>query len=247
MSPTPKRILTGAYGGVLNAVKRRFVSPPLGRVDFGDLRRTRPISSVFGFDRGKPVDRYYIERFLGENADAVRGHVLEIGDRTYTRRFGGDAVTVSDVLHLSGGSSDATIVADLTDAPQIVDETFDCIILTQTLHFTYRLEAEVAELRRILKPGGTLLCTVPGISQISRFDMERWGDYWRLTSLSAAELFATAFEPADVAVSTYGNVLAATALLYGLAVSELDTEELDVHDDDYQVIVTIKAVRSAEK
>jgi SAM-dependent methyltransferase len=171
--------------------------------------------------------------------------VLEIGDATYTRRFGGEAVEHGDVLHVTGDSPEATIIADLTDAPQIADNTFDCIILTQTLHFTYLMESEVAELYRILKPGGCVLCTVPGISQISRFDMDRWGDYWRLTSLSARELFETSFPGDHVEVATYGNVLAATALLHGLAVSEVTRAELDIRDDDYQVIVAICATKPA--
>jgi len=226
------------------ARERRQLSPGVGAVDFGDLRRTEPISRVFGLDRGIPVDRHYIEDFLASNADRVSGRVLEIGDRTYTERFGGKAVQHSDVLHVTGDSPEATIIADLTHAPQIASDTFDCIILTQTLQFTYAMEKTVAELHRILKPGGCVLCTVPGISQISRYDMDRWGDYWRLTSLSARELFETAFPAADLQVVTYGNVLAATAFLHGLAVSELSKSELDVHDDDYQLIVAIRAIKT---
>jgi SAM-dependent methyltransferase len=224
----------------------RKPSPPLGTVDFGDLRSTRPVSKVFGLDRGVPVDRYYIEGFLQANADRVRGRVLEIGDATYTKRFGGSAVTRSDVLHVTGDSPEGTVVADLTDAPGIPDASFDCVILTQTLQFTYDMEATVATLHRILAPGGCVLCTDPGISQVSRYDMDRWGDYWRLTSLAARELFETSFPAEDVAVETYGNVLAAVAFLEGLAVTELAEEELDARDDDYQLILAVRAVmRSA--
>lgn len=222
-------------------LRRRTLSPRLGSVDFGDLRRTTPISKVFGFDRGTPVDRHYIEAFLADNAARIRGRVLEVGDRTYTTRFGGAAVEKSDVLHVTGDSPEATIVADLTDAPEIPSASFDCIILTQTLHFTYDMEAVVRELARVLRPGGSVLCTVPGISQVSRYDMDRWGDFWRLTDRSAKQLFETSFSPDDVIVSTYGNVLSATALLQGLATSELTPAELDVHDPDYQVIVAIRA------
>lgn len=244
MSAAPRSMLAGVYSRLLTAARLRTLSPPLGRVDFGDLRRTTPISRIFGFDRGLPVDRYYIEQFLAEYASDVRGRVLEVGDRTYTQRFGGDAVTRSDVLHVDAGAPGATIVADLTDAREIDSNSFDCIILTQTLHFTYRLEAEVAELHRILKPGGVVLCTVPGISQISRFDMDRWGDFWRLTTLSARQLFETAFPAANVAVSSFGNVLAATALLQGIATEELTAAELDHNDPDYQVIVAVRAVKA---
>ena len=239
-----QRALTAARTRIEAARERRRPAVPTGGVDFGGLRRTEPISRVFGLDRGTPIDRYYIEGFLEANAQRIRGRVLEVGDRTYTERFGGAAVTRSDVLHLTGDSPQATIVADLTDASQIADDSFDCIILTQTLQFVYSMEAAVSELHRILKPGGCVLCTVPGISQISRFDMDRWGDYWRLTSRSARELFESAFAPDDVHVETHGNVLAATAFLHGLAVSELSGPELDVHDADYQLIVAIRAVKA---
>lgn len=218
-------------------------SPDVGTVDFGDLRRTKPVSSVFGFDRGTPIDRYYITAFLNDERSSIKGRVLEIGDREYTTQFGGEAVMRSDVLHFPPGAKGATIVADLTDAPEIPDSSFDCIIITQTLHFTYRMEAMVAEIARILAPGGVVLCTVPGISQISRYDMDRWGDYWRLTDRSARELFETAFFGELVTVRTYGNVLAATALLHGLATSELTVGELETNDADYQVIVAITATK----
>ena len=107
------------------------------------------------------------------------------------------------------------------------------------------MRAAVSELHRILAPGGRLLCTVPGISQISRYDMDRWGDRWRLTSLSASELFATAFEPADVTVSTYGNVLVAVCFLEGIVAEKLRARELDTRDDDYQLLVAVDAAKEA--
>ena len=54
----------------------------------GDLARTTPISTNFGFDRGLPIDRYFIEKFLNGNNQDIRGRVLEIGDNDYTARFG---------------------------------------------------------------------------------------------------------------------------------------------------------------
>ncbi len=229
------------------ARQRRLVVPAIGSVDFGDLRRTVPISRVFGLDRGVPVDRYYIEAFLRRNAALIRGRVLEIGDASYTKRFGGSKVTKSDVLHATGESLEATIVADLTHAPEIPDDCFDCVILTQTLQFTYDMEAMVSEVYRILAPGGSVLCTVPGISQISRVDMDRWGDYWRLTTRSARELFETAFPPEHIEVAAYGNVLSATGFLHGLATSELKREELDAVDDDYQLVIAVRALKAAAR
>jgi SAM-dependent methyltransferase len=168
--------------------------------------------------------------------------VLEAGDATYTERFGGSAVTQSDVLHATG-APDATIVADLADAPAIPDDTFDCIILTQTLHYVFDMKAAVSELHRILRPGGRVLCTVPGISQISRWDMDRWGDRWRLTTLSARELFETSFPADSVEVSSEGNVLTSVCLLEGIVAERLRARELDHKDEDYQLVVTIVATK----
>jgi glycosyltransferase involved in cell wall biosynthesis/SAM-dependent methyltransferase len=224
--------------------KRPRHSTPPGSVDFGGLRRVTPVSRNLGRDRGLPLDRYYIERFLAANAASIRGHVLEIDDDRYTRTFGDDRVTRSDVLHLHPNNPRATIVADLTCADHIPSNRFDCIVLTQTLPFIYSIHAVVKTLHRILKPGGVVLATVGGITQISRRDMERWGHYWSFTTLSTRLLFEEAFPAADVHVDSFGNVLAATAFLHGLAAEELLTTELDYRDPDYEFLITIKAVKS---
>lgn len=217
--------------------------PPVGLVRFGSFRRLQPISRVFGFDRGLCIDRYYIEDFLARHADDIRGHVLEIGDDGYTRKFGGERVTRSDVLHVVEGNPKATIVADLTCCDHIPTDAFDCIVFTQTLQFIYDVRAALRHLHRILKPRGVLLATFPGISQISRYDMDRWGDYWRFTTLSARRLFEEVFPPENVTVEAHGNVLTAVAFLHGLAAQELKQEELDYHDPDYEVLITVRAVK----
>ncbi len=231
---------------MLSFVKKRLrlkPQPSLGRIDFGNLRRVTPISQVFGVDRGMCIDRYYIESYLGSHADVIQGHVLEIGDDAYTKKFGNSRVTKSDVLHRQEGNPNATVVGDLTQADYIQSDTFDCIILTQTLQLIYDARAAIQTLHRILKPTGVLLATFPGICQISRYDMDRWGDYWRFTSLSARRLFEEAFPAGNVTIEVYGNVLAAIAFLHGLAAEELKQEELDYPDPDYEVLITARAVK----
>jgi SAM-dependent methyltransferase len=208
------------------------------------LRRLSPISTVWGFDRGLPVDRYYIERFLSAHTSDIQGRVLEIGDDTYTRKFGGSRVVQSDILHPVKGNPRATIVADLTRGESIPAESFDCIICTQTLMFIFETRKAMHTLYRVLRPCGVLLMTLAGVShQISRHDMERWGDYWRFTSLSARRLCETVFPPANVMVEANGNVLAAVAFLQGLAREDLRQEELDAKDPDYEVLITVRAVK----
>lgn len=168
---------------------------------------------------------------------------MEVGDPGYTRMFGSGQVDRSDVLHAIPGNSAATLVGDLATGQGIPIGVFDCMILTQTLPFIYGLEAAVATAHAALADGGVLLATFPGISQVSRYDMDRWGDYWRLTDASASRLFGDVFGPANVKVVTFGNVLAACALLQGLATQELKRTELDFRDDDYQVVIGVRAVK----
>jgi SAM-dependent methyltransferase len=242
MAPTivgdiTRRLLPPALRDRIRAWRRRR------RVRFGDLRRVTPVSRWFGEDRGQPIDRYYIERFLGAHAGDVRGRVLEVGDDSYTRRFGGDAVCRSDVLHVVPGNPKATIVADLSVGDGIPADAFDCIVLTQTLQFVYDVPSALRVLHRSLVPGGVLLATIPGISQIDRGE---WGScrYWSFTAVSARRLFDDHFPSSALEIEVHGNVLSATAFLQGLASHELRPEELDAHDACYPVSILIRAVKA---
>ncbi len=217
--------------------------PPVGSVELNDLRRLRPVSRVWGADRGTPVDRYYIERFLSSHSGDIRGRVLEIGDDTYTKRFG-SAVERSDVLYHSEGNDKATIVLDLTKGTAGEENLFDCVICTQTLQQIFDAPAALETLVRLMKPGGTLLLTLPGISQIDRPAFDDWGDYWRFTTRSVEHMLGRHFASEHVTVQTCGNVLSAVAFLHGLAAEELTSEELDHVDPDYQVLLTARAVKT---
>jgi hypothetical protein len=202
-----------------------------------------PLSRNFGCDRGgKSVARYYIDSFVAIHDRDVRGAVLEIGDNTYTARHGVGRVTRSDVLHVSDGSG-ANIVGDLTDATTLSSRRYDCIVMTQTLQVIYRCETALINAAAMLAPGGVLIATMSGISQISRYDMDRWGEFWRFTPLSARRLFESAFAPGDISVASYGNVRSASALLYVQASSELNEKELDFRDEDYPVTIGARALR----
>jgi SAM-dependent methyltransferase len=218
---------------------------PVGSVDFGSLRRVSPIDRHFGYSRGTPVDRYYIERYMAAHASDVRGRVLEVGDDAYTRRFGADRVAVRDVLNPVAGVPGTTIVGNLATGAGLPDQTFDCVICTQVLLLLYDVRGAARTLHRILRPGGVALVTVPGICHIPREDMDRWGDFWRFTSLGARRTFEEAFGAEHVGVETYGNVLSAASLLYGIATEELHPTELDHRDPDYEVTIGVRAERRA--
>ena len=211
-------------------------------IRLGSLRRTTPISEHWGADRGTPIDRYYIERFLAEHSADIRGRVLEVKDRRYTERFG-RGVSTSDILDLDDSNPDATIVADLSDAGEVPPESFDCFILTQTLQFVYPVEAAIREAHRLLAPAGVLLVTVPAVSRIDRHAGVD-GDFWRFTVASCHRLFEPVFGHADLHVHAYGNVLAAVGFLAGLAGQDLSERELDVEDVYFPVLVGVRARKS---
>jgi SAM-dependent methyltransferase len=228
----------------LRAQQRRYrlQRTRMGTVELGALRRLRPVSRVFALDRGQPIDRYYIERFLSAHSSDVRGRVLEVGDDNYTVAYGGGRVSQSDVLHLTPGNPRATIVGDLTRADPIPSETFDCILLTQTLQMIYEVREALGNLHRILAPGGVLLATAHGISRVARREgVDPWGEYWHFTSQSLRRLFAERFPADRVEIEVYGNVLAAIASLHGLAAEELTSEELDHRDPDYELLIGVRA------
>ena len=220
-------------------LKKNFTPPP-GKVNAGDLHRLKPLSTEFGFDRGGAVDRHYIEKFLQQHAHVIKGRVLEIGDDYYTQKFGGANVSQPDVLHVDDSNKRATFIGDLTNAPQIPSNSFDCIILTQTLHLLYDVKSALHTCYRILKPGGTLLLTVPGITHIDHGEWKHtW--YWAFTDKSIKRLLNEVFTEKPAMVQTHGNVYIATAFLYGLGLPEVSEKDLNHHDEHYQVIIAASA------
>jgi SAM-dependent methyltransferase len=211
---------------------------PPGTVKWGSLRRTTPLSRSWGYDRGTPIDRAYIEQFLAAHSEDVRGSCLEILNAEYTHRFGGTRVTSSDVLDINPANTAATLVADLGEPDSLSAERFDCVIFTQTLHLVPDMRVAVANVWRALAPGGVLLLTVPALGRHEArkgFHHDRWrvtktGLEWLLPELPAGS--------SDI--RTYGNVLSCTAFLYGLAAEELRPEELDVADREFPLIVAAR-------
>ena len=229
---------------------------PVGLKNFGDLHRITPISRRRGLDRsrsvrgipGQPIDAYYIEAFLERHRADMKGRVLEAGDSRYTRKFGGSQVSHTDVLDASRADKPGTDrfhwMAGGKDVP---DRAFDCLILPHTLSLTYAVRSNIKRAYAALKPGGILLATLPGIRQVSHLDINPGGEYWRFTDTSAEELFGQVFGRENLEIETHGNVLAASGLLFGLEAHELRQDELDFNDPDYQVVISVRAIKKADK
>ncbi|HEY3695975.1 glycosyltransferase [Phenylobacterium sp.] len=232
ISPSARRRVRAIQWKLLNLLPKA--------ISFGDFTGVKPISDEFGYDRGTPVDRNYIEQFLFKNMADVKGRALEVGDDEYCKRFGGVHVTQQDVLHIHHGNPQATLVGDMSQPGVLPEGVFDVLLLTQTLHLVWDMQAAVKEMHKALKPGGVVLLTVPGISRVDR---DEWGStwYWSLTETSARRLFAEVFGTENVEVEVFGNVYAATAFIQGVALEECDFNKLKVVDSAFPVIVAVRA------
>lgn len=210
----------------------------------GELRRTTPFGT-WGESRGGPVDRYYVERFVESHAEDVRGRILEIAGDEYTRRFG-TGVTSLDILDIEPDNPRATFVGDIADAPAVPDDAFDCVFVTQLLPFVWDVPGAFATAHRILRPGGVLLVTTPGLCRIAPVEAERYGHWWNFTAMSMRRLASERFGDENVEITTYGNVLTATAFLFGLGLWDLKPEELSHRDPAFEVTIGVRAVKRTD-
>jgi hypothetical protein len=218
---------------------RRVTSDAGAVTGFGDLPR-EPLSDDYGLDRGTPVDRRYIEGFLSARRGVIHGAVLEVQDDTYTTRFGEDRVSQSIVVDIDATNPNATLITDLQLAGALPPNTYDCIILTQTLHLLRRPGVCVANCFAGLRSDGVLLATAPSVSRVSPTYPD--GDFWRFTPAGIAELFRRHW-PSDFTVDGFGNLRTCTAFLLGEVVEELPDIVLDDHDPRFPLTVAVEATK----
>jgi SAM-dependent methyltransferase len=203
-------------------------------------RSTKPISTRFGYDRGKPIDRYWIEKFLESNKHLVKGKCLEITDNSYTLHYGGTKVIKSEVLDIDTKNAKATIHGDVRSLKGVIaDNTYDCIILTHVLGLIDEVQSAVKELHRILKPGGVILATSACLSPT--YDVN--SNFWRFTPNGLKYLFTKAFDPSNVEIKAFGNVLAGQCFWVGMAQEDLTPEQLDYNDAKFPCVVAVKAIK----
>lgn len=204
---------------------------------FPDLPR-EPLSDNYGFDRGTPVDRRYIETFLHARRDAIHGSVLEVGDNTYTTKVGGTRVSESIVVDIDATNRNANLTADLEQPRSLPIDAYDCIILTQTLHILRRPGSCIENCYEALRSGGMLLATAPSVSRRSPTYPD--GDFWRFTEAGMAELF-TRHWPGDFSVGAFGNLRACVAFLIGEVVEDLPATLLDEREARFPLTVVVEA------
>ncbi len=212
------------------------------RINWGGLRRLTPFSNTFGFDRGTPIDRYYIEKFLKENKTHIRGKVLEITDRVYTNQFGEGRVSCSDVLDIDVSNEIATTHADLRDTKALPKNKYDCILLTQTVNLIDNYQLVIKNVHYMLKKKGVLLCTLPSLSRLET-SYGKDHDFWRFTGAAARYIFQNCFAKDKLKISIYGNIFTNICFLLGISKEEITIDELEYYDKNFPLIVGVRAVK----
>jgi hypothetical protein len=213
------------------------------KIKLSEILNAKPVSTVFGFDRGTPIDRYYIEKFLNRHRSMVTGDVLEIAENLYTKKFGSGNYT-SHILHYDDSNPNATIVGDLCNTETLKQNAMNCFICTQTYNFIYNFRDAIKGSYFLLKPGGTLLATVASMSPISKYDADRWGDFWRFTPQSCQKMMEDYFSKEKILIEPLGNSAVTALFMKGFAIEEIKKEvDLDYNDEIYPLVIGIKAVK----
>ena len=197
------------------------------------LAETEPISRLYGNDRGTPIDRYYIEKFLQKESIRIKKdglRVLEVGEDTYSRKYIPNSTY--EVLNYSEGM-------DLTVDGTISENFYDVFIATQVFHQIYQVKKAIAGANRLLKKGGVMLATVCGtIVKPARND--EYDHYWGFTVSSITNLMKEVFN-GELRIQSFGNVAVATAFIQGISAEEMSESVMEVNDPDYPVCISIFA------
>lgn len=224
-----KRLAGPAMTTKLRSIARGY---PLPR--WGNMRRVAPFSTYFGFERGTPVDRYYVAAFFAAHRSEITGRVLEIQATSYTERFATGATTLHSVD--INPRVKPTFCCDLALARDVIpSESYDCFLVPNTLAHVRDLEPALQNAYRVIAPGGVILATCPGFVPLTADG----ADYWHLSAAGWQRVFEAVCPGSLLKVESHGNCLAAVAAMYGLTVEELTPAELDQNDTRYPVLVTV--------
>lgn len=224
---------------VLRPLRNTFLRRPYF---FRFLLPDQPASRVFGSDRGQPIDRYYINRFILSHANDICGDVLEIGDPDYTKKYGRNFKSLT-VLHYEKSTYSPTIIGNLERHETLPEEKFDCFICPQTFQYIYNFEKGIQGAYKMLREGGVLLATLPAISQTSVGKGDSWKEFWRFREETVLRGFGNVFGEKQIKVESFGNVKVGASFYYGLALEDIPADCLDVYDPNYPFLFTVRAIK----
>ena len=219
---------------VTDLVGAGALSPKPGTVRFGDFGRLWPFSHRFGFDRGAPVDRYYLQQFVRSIRPVVRGRCLEIGGslkNNWLYRFDVDEFRT---LELEQSRVADDLVGDAADRGVLDPESWDSILAFHVLEHCPNPFAVASNMCAWLRPNGHACIVVPCAQRVHNYP----GDYWRFMPDGLRVLFR---DFSEVNVSTYGNPLTVVSNYLALSHTELLAEDMDAVHPDYPVLACVVA------
>jgi SAM-dependent methyltransferase len=213
-----------------------FLVPSRGKVNWGSLGAYVPISTGFGFERGTPIDRYYLNRFIEEVRSQVRGVVIEIGgslnNRTVYNFVNAREYHAMDLIQ----RPDVDIVGNAEDPAAFPASSIDSVIAFNVLEHCREPWVVIDNALLWLKPGGALFCMVPNAQRIHKMP----GDYWRPLP-QAVSWMLRRFSTHQLRV--YGNPIALVASFMGIASEEVPRRDLDFFNPDYPVATCAVAIK----
>ena len=122
--------------------------------------------------------RTHLDDALAERAHLLSGRVLDVGGKKLKKRgrFRPDAAPAESWQYLNvDAGSDPDFLAS-ADAVPVDDDHFDSILMSEVLEHLRTPEAALAEARRVLRPGGRLVATIPFLFPVhgDPDDFQRW-------------------------------------------------------------------------
>lgn len=197
----------------------------------------KPVSRRCGYERGTPIDRYYMEKFINTNQEYIFGRVMEVADLQYTQKFE-KHVRESLIMHVEGwGKNVVQINLETGAGVTAYTDSLDCFICTQTIQMIYDMGAAIHNIYRMLKKGGTALVTIAGIAALSLYDYYNWGEYWRVTPKSLRLLMEEVFDKNKIEIFSYGNVKTTIAFLYGLCMEDMKEADFAYDDEQFPMLI----------
>lgn len=206
--------------------------PPVGYVQFGQLRRLEPLAQTADVQDADTIERFYVESFLREHAASIRGHVLEVGRVTLARRIGGASAT--NYQHRG-----AAVATGPDDGQDLQPESADCVVAVDAAALLPNVQTHVQRLYAAVKPGGVLLMVLPGIVSRSRAS----DGTPRFTERSTRLLLETCVPADGLLVSSRGNVFSAVAALEGIRAREVEVRRLTHRDPRYPMVIGVRALK----
>ena len=127
----------------------------------------------------KKITRAHLEKFLSRHTSQERALDIGAGGSSYNRFFPNRISIDIDPARKPD------VVADAHKLP-FKDHEFSLVLCTEVLEHLRDPRAAIAEMRRVLRPGGTLILTTRFVYPLH----DTPHDYWRFTKYGLEELLA---------------------------------------------------------